>query len=93
MTSQEFDKLIQKDKYQVFILSSSAALPFIVFHHPWFVINQKGKISRFEIRHERNINKNLGYLHINAQPPFQGIPMFYYIKKFFGVMNDYLSRN
>ena len=83
MNSQELDKLINKDKYQVFIVLSTAAFPFFVFNHPWFVINRKGKISRFEIRHHKNNDKSLGYLHINAQPPFQGIPMFYYIKKFF----------
>ena len=79
----ELQKLIDKDKYQVFILMSSAALPFITFHHPWLVINEKGNLSRFEIRHTHNKDRALGYLHIDAQEFFQGLPLFYGFNHFF----------
>ena len=83
MNPEEFNKLIDKDKYQVFLLLSSANFPFTTFYHPWFVINQKGKLSRFEVKRNRNANRKLGYIHINAQPLFQGLPLFVYINKFF----------
>lgn len=58
-------------------------MPFVTFHHPWLVINEKGVVSRYEIRHTRNKDRDLGYLHINAQEPFQGIPLFYGFNHFF----------
>lgn len=83
MKSQEFEKLIDKDKYQVFIMLSRGGLPFTFAVHPWFVVNRKGKISRYDIRHYKNKDRNYGYLHINAQPAFQGIPLIFPIPIFF----------
>lgn len=81
MNSNELEKLIKKDEYQVFILRSPASLPFIFSVHPWLVINKKGEIHRYEIRHY--FSKNGTYLHIDTQPPFQGLPLFWPIQKFF----------
>ena len=81
MTEGEFENLINKDKYQVFIIRTSASLPFIFSVHPYFVINKKGEISRYEIRHY--FSKDGTYLHIDAQPPFQGLPLIWPIQKFF----------
>lgn len=83
MAEIDLEKLIDKEKFQVFVCMSSAALPFITFRHPWFVINEKGKISRYEIKRSRNVDKNMGYLHINAQKPFEGMPFFFGINYFF----------
>ena len=81
MTTEEFEKLIDKDKYQVFIVRSPASLPFIFSVHPQLVVNKKGEISRYEIRHY--FSKDNTYLHIDAQPPFQGLPLVWPVQKFF----------
>ena len=81
--SKDFEKLINKDKYQVFVLYSRAGFPFNFALHPWFVINKKGQISRYDIRHYLNKDINYGYLHINEQPPFQGFPSLFPLKIFF----------
>lgn len=83
MQEQELEKLIDPNKYQVFVCMSGAAFPFITFWHMWFVVNQKGKVDRFEIKVPSNKEKSLGHMHINRQPPFQGLPLFLYIHKFF----------
>ncbi len=72
-----FDNLITKDKYQVFIVMSRGGFPLTFAVHPWFVINKKGVVSRYDIRHYLNKDRSLGYLHINAQPAFEGIPLFF----------------
>lgn len=77
------EDLVKKDKYQVFVLSCPASIPFSVFRHLWIVINKKGKLERYEVRHFKNQNTNLGYLHINDQSPFSGIYKFLFIKKHF----------
>jgi hypothetical protein len=69
---EEFEKLINKEEYQVFVLCCPAYFPFNFLRHPWVVISKKGGISRWEIRHD--INKENGtHLFINNQPPFEGI--------------------
>ena len=67
---EKFEELVNKDEYQVFIFYCPAYFPFNYFRHPWFVLNKKGEISRWEIRH---IRKNSSYLYVNNQPPFEGI--------------------
>jgi hypothetical protein len=83
MSSQEAADRIDPYKYQVFICASSAALPFITFRHPWLVINEHGKLARYEIRHTKNVDKRLGHLYIDAQEPFQGLPLIYGLPFFF----------
>ena len=82
MTSQEFEKLIDKEKYQVFILICPASLPFIFARHLFFVINKKGEISRWEVRFEKHSRGIVwGHIHKNASLPNQGIPIIPYIEK------------
>lgn len=68
----KFEKLIKKDEYQVFVLCCPAYFPFNFFRHPWFVLNDKGKISRWEVRHSIN-KKDQSHLFVDNQPPFEGI--------------------
>jgi hypothetical protein len=74
----KLEKLVDKDKYQVFFLMSSAALPFITFRHTWVVTNEKGILTRYEIRHTKNKDSHLKHFFINANPPFQGIPLIFH---------------
>lgn len=72
MDNKNFDDLLDKNKNQVFIMFCPAYIPFNFFRHPWVVLNKKGEVSRYEIRHLRN-KENHTYLYINNQPPFEGI--------------------
>jgi len=78
---EEFQKLVDKEKNQVFILSCPAYFPFNFFQHPWVVINKKGEISRWEIRHNKN-KENQMHLYINNQKPFEGINKTIFIKSY-----------
>ncbi len=44
-----FENILNKDIYQVFLFSSPTAFPYPFAVHPWFVVNNKGVLSRFEI--------------------------------------------
>lgn len=83
----DFENLINKEKYQVFVVYSRAGFPFNFALHPWLVINKKGEISRYDIRHYLNKDKSYGYFHVNEQPPFQGFPTFFPLRKFFSKTN------
>lgn len=80
-TEEEFKNLIKENKYQVFVFACRVSIPFSFLFHPWFVINNKGKISRWEIRHHKN-NAEWGHLFLNNQPPFQGLESFLFQKKY-----------
>lgn len=76
-------KIIEKteDTYQVFLFACPAHIPFSLGLHPWFVINKKGKLSRYEVRYTRNSARpELGYIHIDELLPFEGIGMFHFLK-------------
>src|SRR3989344_7637515 len=49
MDEKEFRKLIKKDKYQVFLLSCPANIPYNFALHHWLVVNSKGKVNRWEL--------------------------------------------
>ena len=71
-----FQSLIKKDKYQVFVYSCALPFPFNFARHPWFVINKKGGIFRYEILHSMNKNTN-DHLHINNFLPTDGIRIYF----------------
>lgn len=76
--NQNFQDLIDKDKYQVFVFSSPASLPINFARHPWLVINQKGVISRWEVMHFKNKkDKRLKHIHFNNRSPFCGNIIIY----------------
>ena len=83
---QQFENLINPDTYQVFLMSCPAFFPFNFTRHPWFVVNKKGELSRWEVYSQKNLFKtNWGYLCQNGFfiSPFQGIQIFSFSKTFF----------
>jgi hypothetical protein len=80
MDNKNFVDLVDKDEYQVFVLCCPAYFPFNFFRHPWFVINKKGEISRWEVQHFLN-KENKSYLYKNFRKPFEGIEMTFFIKR------------
>jgi len=82
--TKEFAYLIKNDQYQVFLFSSLATIPFCFVRHPWFVVNRKGVLSRWEIFWEpRRSQTSWGHLHKDFYPPEQGIEMFFVSSKYF----------
>lgn len=75
-----FKNLIDKNLYQVFLFASPSHIPFSIYPHPWVVINKRGQLSRYEVRHTKNKTEvSLGYIHINNLPLFDGIEVFSFL--------------
>lgn len=71
-----FHKLNKKNDYHVFLFSSPAPLPYSFISHTYFVIFDKGKISRWEILFSKNLCKTgWNHLHLNALSPMTGLSM------------------
>lgn len=85
MPNDNFEKLIAKDKYQVFLFSCPALFPFSFARHPWFVINKKGALARWEIVHKKDCcqSKSWGHLHLDAFPYFKGFGIFHFYLRYF----------
>lgn len=85
MQKNNFQKLIKPEGYQVFLFVCPAFMPLNFASHPWFVCVKNGKISRWEVRFEKNIiNQTIGkHLHFNSLPPFSGIEMIQFLPKKF----------
>ncbi len=83
VNDEQFEKLIDKNKYQVFVFAYRASFPLIFSTHSWLVVNNKGKISRWEIfwRPQKNWKNRWGHLHKDFYTPLEGIPAFFFTKK------------
>ena len=76
--------LLKKNTYQVFLMICPAHIPFSFATHPWFVVNRKGEISRWEVLSSKlDRNLSFGYLHKDLFPYFQGIEVFHFSQKYF----------
>ena len=75
---------IDTDKFQVLLFASPGNIPCNVGTHSWFVINNYGTLSRWEILF-RTIDHPpcWGHLYKNFFPMFQGIEIFPYLEVFF----------
>lgn len=81
MDKKEFEKLVNESEYQVFVMCCPAHFPFFFAIHPWFVCNEKGKISRWEVLFRKNKKKSWGYLYLNRDESFEGIEVFPFLLK------------
>lgn len=78
-TDERFKKLIDPNKYQVFLFACPAYIPFQFAIHPWFVVNKKGVLTRWEVGHTKEIASNyFGYIRSDGLPLFEGLPMLGY---------------
>lgn len=71
--------LINKNKYQVFFLFCKARFPFSFALHTWIVINEKGKLTRYEVAHFKQKN----HLIKNNWKPFLGVNKFFFYNGLF----------
>lgn len=75
MNEEEFNSLIDKEKYQVFILSSSLYYPFNFIRHNWIVTSKKGKITRYDIWEKKTTpaKETYGFVKIGIMRPWTGL--------------------
>ena len=84
MQPTTLNDLIKNERYQVFLFTCPATVPFMFARHPWFVVDRKGVISRFEVFWKPSRSKtSWGHLHKDFYPPSQGIEMFFFSNKYF----------
>ena len=84
MTGRDGGQVFKADRYQVLLLSCPATLPFSFASHPWFVVNKKGTISRWEVfmRPQEGWSMRWGHLHKDFYPPFRGIALLLFSEKY-----------
>lgn len=78
MKISEINKIIDDKKYQVFLFSSPSSLPISFATHSWFVLNERGKISRWELYVLNRQKKSWGKVHKDFLPNFSGLPILPY---------------
>jgi len=85
MDEDTFKCLLKPDLYQVFLFTCPATLPYSFAQHPWFVVNQKGNVSRWEIFWQARYVHifRWGYLHKDFYKLTQGVEMFLFSQKHF----------
>ena len=76
--------MVKTDRYQVFLLSCPAALPVSFASHPWFVVNSKGALSRWDVLLLPRMNWKMrgGNLHKDFFSPFEGVEMFFFTDRY-----------
>ena len=75
---------LDKNKFQIFLFVCPGNIPFNFAAHPWFVANEKGDISRWEVLFRKvECETSWGHLYKNFFPPFQGIEAFPFLQKYF----------
>lgn len=55
MNEKEFKKHVKKNQYQVFLFSCPTPIPYNFARHCWFVVNNKGKINRWELLNSNRV--------------------------------------
>ena len=77
MDKQDFSGVVRKNRYQVFLFCSKVPFPFFFTLHTWFVINKRGRISRWESGkfHNPKPKKSWGnvYLGLGNNNPLIGM--------------------
>ncbi len=81
MKINKAEKFLQKvdlDKYQIFICASPLSIPFNGFLHAYIVVNEKSKLTRWDVWHIKNrVDTSVGYVHKNTYKPWTGLGMLY----------------
>lgn len=78
------DNIIDNNKYQVFLFDSPATLPWSFARHSWFVVNEMGKVSRWEIIvGNRNSGTRWGNVYKDFYKGYLGAEVFPFMGKIF----------
>lgn len=82
--SEEFIAQVNKEAYQVFLFVCPGNIPCMVGTHSWFILNDHGALSRWEILFRNmHIPSSWGHLYKNFFPIYQGIEIFPYLQWIF----------
>jgi hypothetical protein len=72
------------NEYQVFVFKCPGTLPFSFASHPWFIINKKGQLARWELLFRKVKDENRwGHLYRDFYKPDQGIEIIPFYRKYF----------
>lgn len=83
MARLDYNQLIKKDLYQVFLFVSPASFPVQYAKHAWFVINKRGIISRWEVIFNANYSgTHWGNIYKDFSKPFDGVTILPYVRGF-----------
>ena len=75
---QNIQNQVDPTKYQVFICTSPTSIPLIGFLHAYIVINERGKLTRWDMWHTKNrVSSSEGYVHKDTYDPWTGLSIFY----------------
>ena len=82
--SGDLKGMVRDDCYQVFLLSCPAALPVSFASHPWFVVNSKGALSRWDVLllPRTDWPMRWGHLHKDFFSPFEGVEMLFFTDRY-----------
>ncbi|GEM_PF-540604 len=73
---------IDPEKCQVFLMHCPVTLPLQFASHPWFVCNDRGAVSRWEVLDRKNEhNESWGYIHRDYFPIESGIEIVPLMRK------------
>lgn len=76
--------LVAKDKIQVFLFTCPGNIPFVFATHPWFVVNRRGSITRWEILfRQRTDRTSWGHLYKDFLGPWDGLGILPYFERYF----------
>lgn len=93
MQKEDFEKLVKKETYQIFLFTCSCPFPIQFAKHSWFVINKKGKLTRWEVVSEglekdgaefeedvsgANSKEGSTFIHKNFLPPTIAFRKYYW---------------
>ncbi len=82
MAVDDYEIKFDRNKYQVFIMSSPVAFPVFFFSHTWLVLNKKGTVSRYDVRDfVIPSKKRWGHVYLDWLSPFSGIEMLPFLPK------------
>jgi len=79
--NNDYNNLINLEKDQVFVFCCPANVPLNFAKHLWFVCNERGEVSRWEVLFGKNKDESWGHLHRDHYPTFSGIEIFPFTKR------------
>src|SRR3989344_3811889 len=92
MNVQAFQNLIATREIQVFLLTCPGNIPFLFAKHPWFVVNRRGTITRWEVLFRRGASaESWGHLHKDFLSPWNGLGVLPYFERHFSYQSKLLG--
>ncbi|MEI7749994.1 MAG: DUF3750 domain-containing protein [Candidatus Moraniibacteriota bacterium] len=77
-----YESRIDPEKHQVFLFRCPVTMPLHFASHPWFVCNERGTVTRWEVLDRRSEESpDRAYLHVNHFPTWSGIEILPFIRK------------